>query len=290
MTNDLTDGLTADDAACSDLTADDLTAAAASMRLDVLRLAAKVGLEGKGAHIASSLSMVEIAAVLFLKVMRPQDVFVLSKGHGGLAYYTALKASGRITGVQLETYLSDGGDFPGQPRKSDEYGIAFSSGSLGMGLAYACGLALAAGRRGEDKRIYVLIGDGELNEGSNWEAVMFAKQQKLGNLIVLIDQNGMQLDGSSSDILDVDIQGAFGSFGWQTRICDGHCVRELVSAFDFSDAGDYDCDCEMPKAVFATTTKGKGVSFMENNNAWHHARLNHEQYQNALKELCVDGV
>lgn len=266
----------------------DLTAVADSMRLDVLRLAAKVGLEGKGAHIAPSLSMVEIAAVLFLKVMRPQDVFVLSKGHGGLAYYTALKASSRITDVQLETYLSDGGDFPGQPRKSREHGIAFSSGSLGMGLSYACGLALAARRRSEDKRVYVLIGDGELNEGSNWEAVMFAKQQKLGNLIAVIDQNGMQSDGSSSDILGVDMQGAFNAFGWQTRACDGHCVRELVSAFDFF--GFDDCGCEMPKAVFATTTKGKGVSFMENNNAWHHAHLNQKQYRNALKELCDDGV
>jgi transketolase len=247
------------------------------MRLNILRLAVRAGAEGKGAHIAPSLSMVEILAVLFTKVMRPQDVFILSKGHGGLAYYTALREAGIITGEQLDSFEIDGGDFPGQPSKKVENGIVFSSGSLGMGLSYACGLAAAAKKQCNNKKIFVLLGDGELNEGSNWEAVMFAMQQKLGNIIAVVDYNGMQSDGVSAEILSVDLESVFNAFGWQTRICNGHSVNELSAAYDFPES-------EMPKVILAKTVKGKGVSFMENNNVWHHNRLNNEQYQNAISE------
>jgi transketolase len=259
----------------------ELTVAAKSIRLNILRLAARAGAEGKGAHIAPSLSMAEILAVLFTKALRPQDVFILSKGHGGLAYYAALREAGIISDEQLDSFETDGGDFPGQPSRSAENSILFSSGSLGMGLSYACGLAIAAKKTGIDKHIYVLLGDGELNEGSNWEAVMFAKQQKLDNIIAVVDYNGMQSDGASTEILDVDLKNAFNAFGWRTRDCDGHSVDELAEAFHFSKG-------ESPFAVLARTIKGRGVSFMENNNAWHHNRLNDEQYQSAIKE--VDGV
>lgn len=261
----------------------ELNIAAKSMRLNILRLAAKAGAEGKGAHIAPSLSMVEILAVLFMKIIRPQDVFILSKGHGGLAYYTALKEAGIITDEQLDSFENDGGDFPGQPSKKNENGIVFSSGSLGLGLSYACGLAVAAKKQCNDKKIYVLLGDGELNEGSNWEAVMFAKQQKLGNIVTVVDYNGMQSDGASKEILSVDLERVFISFGWQTQVCDGHSINELISAYNSP-------ECGMPKVILAKTTKGKGVSFMENNNAWHHNRLNDEQYQNALKEVDCVGI
>jgi len=260
-----------------------LIAVAKSMRLNILRLAARAGVEGKGAHIAPSLSMVEILAVLFIKVMRLQDVFVLSKGHGGLAYYTALKEAGIITGEQLDSFETDGGDFPGQPSKKNENGIAFSSGSLGLGLSYACGLAIAAKRQCNDKKIYVLLGDGELNEGSNWEAVMFAKHQKLGNIVAVVDYNGMQSDGASKEILGMDLESMFKALGWQTRICNGHSIDELAAAFEFSER-------EVPNVILAKTIKGKGVSFMENNNVWHHNRLNDEQYQNALREVDNIGV
>ena len=260
-----------------------LNAAVKSMRLNILRLAAKAGTEGKGAHIAPSLSMVEILAVLFTEVIRPQDMFVLSKGHGGLAYYAALREAGIITGEQLDSFETDGGDFPGQPSKKVESGIMFSGGSLGMGLSYACGLAVAAKKHCKDRRIYVLLGDGELNEGSNWEAVMFAKQQKLGNIVAVVDYNGMQSDGVSAEILSVNIESVFNAFGWQTRICDGHSAGELSSAYDFSES-------ETPKVILAKTVKGKGVSFMENNNAWHHNRLNDEHYQNAIREVERVGI
>ncbi|MCL1955040.1 MAG: thiamine pyrophosphate-dependent enzyme [Spirochaetes bacterium] len=260
-----------------------LNAAAKSMRLNILRLVARAGAEGKGAHIAPSLSMVEILAVLFIKVIRLQDVFVLSKGHGGLAYYTALREAGIITGEQLDSFEIDGSDFPGQPSKRIENGIVFSSGSLGLGLSYACGLALAAKKQCNSKKIYVLLGDGELNEGSNWEAVMLAKQQKLGNIVAIVDYNGMQSDGASKEILDLDLESIFKAFGWQTRICDGHSIDELTAAFELSEG-------EVPNVILAKTIKGKGVSFMEKNNIWHHNRLNDEQYQNALREVDCVGI
>lgn len=256
---------------------------AKTMRSNVLRLAAKVGAEGKGAHIAPSLSIIEILAVLFKTVMRSCDVFVLSKGHGGLAYYSALREAGIITDAQLDSFETDGGDFPGQPTKNSQNGIIFSSGSLGMGLSYACGLALAAKRRRDGKTVYVLLGDGELNEGSNWEAIMFAKQQKLGNLVAIIDNNGMQSDGKSEEILDVDLRSAFNAFSWKTQFCDGHDIDDLTSALK-------PLDSDTPTAIFAKTIKGKGVSFMENNNVWHHNRLNDEQYQAAVKEGDTIGA
>lgn len=257
--------------------------AAKSMRSNVLRLAARAGAEGKGAHIAPSLSMVEILAVLFTEIMSPQDLFVLSKGHGGLAYYTALKETGFINDEQLNTFETDGGSLPGQPSKSVEHGIVFSSGSLGMGLSYACGLALASKKQGDNRNIYVLLGDGELNEGSNWEAIMLARQHNLDNVIAVVDYNGMQSDGMSENILDVDLERAFRSFGWQTEICNGHSVEELRIAFCARRYG-------VPLVVLAKTTKGKGVSFMENDNTWHHNRLGKEQYIEAMREVEVDEI
>ena len=261
----------------------ELIITAKAMRLNVLRLAANADAEGKGAHIAPSLSIVEILAVLFICVLRSQDDFILSKGHGGLAYYTALKEAKIITNELLDSFEEDGGDFPGQPSKNIQNGIICSSGSLGMGLSYACGLALVAKRKNDDRKIYVLLGDGELNEGSNWESVMFAKHQKLNNLVAVVDHNSMQSDGISSEIIDVDLEGVFKSFGWNVRSCDGHSVDELSNAFVISET-------EAPTVILAKTIKGKGVSFMENNNAWHHNRLNEEQYQNAIREVERRGV
>jgi len=257
---------------------DDLFTSAMDVRRNILSLAAKAGAEGKGAHIAPSLSIVEILTVLFSKIMRPQDKFILSKGHGGLAYYAALKEADVITDAQLSSFESDGGDFPGQPSKSDESHVVFSSGSLGMGFSYACGLALAAKKSNEDKMVYVLLGDGELNEGSNWEAVMFAKQQKLSNLVAVVDFNAMQSDGRTAEILDVDLESVFRAFGWQASLCNGHSINELSTAFECSED-------ERPRVILARTTKGKGVSFMENNNTWHHNRLSNEQYQTAIGEV-----
>jgi len=261
----------------------DLDTAAKALRLDVLKLAANAGAEGNAVHIAPALSIVEILAVIFGKTLRQNDIFILSKGHGGLAYYAALKEAGLISDEQLLTYSTDGSDFTAHPSKSIENGIVSSNGSLGMGLSYACGLALAAKKRGNDTLVYVLLGDGELNEGSNWEAIMFARQQKLGNLVAIVDRNGMQSDGSSSDIISVDHKSVFVSFGWQAQVCDGHSTDELAAALASPEN-------DLPKVIIAKTVKGKGVSFMENSNIWHHNRLSKEQYQNALREVNCVGV
>ena len=261
----------------------ELNAAAKSVRLSILQLAAQAGAAGKREHIAPALSMVEILAVLFTKTMRPQDVFILSKGHGGMAYYAALKEAGFINDKQLETFECDGTDFLGHPSKNIENNIIFSSGSLGMGLSYACGLAMAAKRQREDKKIYLLLGNGELNEGSNWESVMFAKHQKLGNIVAVVDNNSMQSDGASAEIMDVNLKDAFAAFGWNTHACDGHSTAELAAAFE-------DTKDDMPTVIVANTVKGKGVSFMENDNSWHHNRLDDEHYQNALQEVNGDGI
>lgn len=256
---------------------DQIKSASKRMRLDILRLAYKAG--KKGAHIAPSLSMVEILSALFLGVLRrDKDEFVLSKGHGGLCYYTALYQEGRITGEQLDTFEENGGDFPGQPSKSEENGIIYSSGSLGLGLSYACGIAWDAKRNGLDKKVYVLLGDGELNEGSVWESAMFASHQGLSNLIAVIDWNGMQSDGFSRDILSLDLETVWSSYGWNVIICDGHKEEELLDAFKCANS-------LRPTVILAKTVKGKGVSFMENDRSWHHNHLNEEQYRRAMGEV-----
>jgi transketolase len=260
----------------------EIESAARQMRLAILRLVHAAG--NKGAHVASPLSMVEIMASLLLGAMGRDDIFILSKGHGGLCYYAALKEAGRISGEQLDTFERDGGDFPGQPVKHLENGIVYSGGSLGMGLPYACGLALASKRKKEHKRIYVLLGDGELNEGSNWEAAMFARHQGLDNLTAVIDHNGMQSDGAAREILDVDWQALFRAHGWRVSLCDGHAADSLLGALTIRE------EDGKPKAVIAETIKGKGVSFIENNAIWHHSRLTKEQYNDAVREVLSHDI
>jgi transketolase len=258
--------------------ANNIEALAKSVRLSILRLANQSNKNGNGAHIAPSLSEVEILTVLFAEIIGENDLFVLSKGHGGLGYYAALKETGSLTAEQLDSFETNGGDFAGQPSKNANIGIVFSSGSLGMGLSYACGLALAAKKRSIDRKIYVLLGDGELNEGSNWEAAMFAAHNKLDNLVAIVDYNGMQSDGFSSDIMGLNLESIWKVFGWQTLSCDGNSVSAVREVFK-TNANDE------PVVILAKTTKGKGVSFMENNIAWHHSRLSDNQYEEAVKEV-----
>jgi len=246
------------------------------IRKNILRLAYKAG--KKGAHLAPSLSMAEIMTTLFCKVMdHDKDLFVLSKGHGGLCYYCAMKEAGLITEEQLNSFEDNGGYFPGQPSRAPGNQVQFSSGSLGMGLSYAAGLAWGAKKNQSDRQIYVLAGDGELNEGSNWEAAMFIPFNQLDNVTVVVDCNGMQSDGFSKDILSVDLPGLFKACKWDVVECNGHDIASLAEAFEKK--------CNAPKAVICHTVKGKGVSFMENDRTWHHNHLTEEQYQAALQEV-----
>ena len=235
------------------------------------------------------ISIIEITATLFGAIMRydrnnpewsERDRFILSKGHGVLGYYAALAEAGFVPTEDLLTFEKTESYLVGHPVINREKGIEFSNGSLGMGLSLGIGVALAGKRRNSEYKVYVLMGDGECNEGSVWEAAMAATHFKLDNLVAIIDKNNFQLGGPNSDIMSVgDLVAKWRSFGWDVVEVDGHNIGELYDAF---------CRVNIPKkpvAIVANTIKGKGVSFAENNNAWHHAVLTKSQYELAIAEL-----
>ncbi len=244
----------------------------------------------QGVHIGGALSCADILAVLYGGVMdynplkpldQNRDRLILSKGHDCLGLYAALNVAGFITNEELRTnYLQDDGFLPTHPVKNLEKGIECSSGSLGMGLAFGIGEALAAKMSGRNNRVFVIQGDGECDEGSCWEAFLAARQYKLNNLVLFIDKNGLQSDGATSDIMPIEIAQALRSLDWNVIEVDGHNVEELYKATENALKSK-----EKPSVIVASTIKGKGVSFMENNNAWHHGHLTEEQYQQAIEEL-----
>ncbi len=243
-------------------------------RLDILNAAFKAG--KTGAHIAPSLSDVDICLSILSDFDYAKDSFILSKGHGALGYYAAMHQHGIITDNQFDSFEENGGEFPGQPSRKDSNKIEYSSGSLGMGLPYALGVALA--KKSKAGKVYVVVGDGELNEGSNWEAIALAHRYHLGNLCVVVDNNSLQSDGKCDDIIGQDLNSLWVAYGWNVVRCNGHSIESLKIAFNNMIE-----DC--PLVVLASTVKGKGVSFMENNNAWHHAVLNEDDYQQAVNEI-----
>ena len=257
------------------------------MRRNALTMAHMAG--SNGAHLGAGLSIIEIMSTLYNGVMfydlqnpfsPDRDRFILSKGHGALGYYTALSSAGIISEEQLFTFEKNGGDFPGQPRKNLDLGIEFSGGSLGLGLSYGVGMALAGKKRAMKYNVFVLVGDGEINEGSVWEAAMSAVHFELQNLTVIVDANGMQSDGKTTEIMSNRLPEIWSGFGFNTVLVqDGHSIEELYDAFtSIFDNG-------MPKVIIANTVKGKGISFMENNNEWHHGVLNKEKYDLAMSEV-----
>jgi transketolase len=261
------------------------------MRRNAIDLAFKAG--PNGAHLGSGLSIIEITATLYGGIMRidpknpawpERDRFILSKGHGSLGYYTALFEAGLITREQLFSFEEDGGDLPGQPSMKQEFGIEFSSGSLGLGLSLGIGSALAGRIMGRTYRVFVLMGDGEINEGTVWEAAMAAAHYKLGGIIAIIDSNGMQSDGCNASIMSTDLRSMWGGFGWDTVGVDGHGIESIYDVL--KNAGQKPEG--PPLAVIAKTTKGKGISFMENNNEWHHNVLTKIRYDAAVAELPRD--
>jgi transketolase len=252
---------------------------AQEMRQDILRMGLQTGLNG--AHFGGGLSLVEIMAVLYKSVMRvnpaaprwpERDRFILSKGHGAMAYYAALKQAGFVTDEELMTFKSNQTFLYGHPSMNPDKGIEFSSGSLGLGLALGVGTAIGLRKRGNNQsRVFVLMGDGECGEGSVWESAASAAHFGLTNLVAVIDKNGLQYDGPTREVLNMDgMAEKWESFGWQARTVDGHDLAELLSAFE--DLGN------QPTVIVANTVKGKGVSFMENNPAWHHNRLTQAQF------------
>lgn len=244
---------------------------------------------GVSTHLGGGLSMVDIMAVLYGRILRyepdnprweDRDRFILSKGHGVLGYYPALLAAGIISDEVFETFQADGSDLIAHPVMNLDLGIESSNGSLGHGLSMGVGIAYAAKKRGKAFNTYIFMGDGETNEGSVWEAVMLAPHLKLDNLTTVVDHNKMQSDGASKEVLEVtNMAERFASFGWYTLEVDGHDIGALVEAFEDSNSQG------KPKAIVAHTVKGKGISFMENDNAWHHNRLTKTNYEAALEAL-----
>lgn len=263
----------------------EIEAMAKRMRLAALDMAYAAG-KG-GAHLGGGLSCIEIFAALYGGVLkfdtkRPcwedRDRFFVSKNHCVLAQFPALYEAGYIEEHDLYELTKDGGRINGYPRNV-ELGLEYSGGSLGMAISVAIGVALALRERKSDAHVYVFMGDGELNEGSVWEAFMSAAQYRLDNLTVIIDRNHLCYDGDTEDVMALEDLGAkFRAFNWDVEHCNGHDVKDLLRVITKNKLG-------LPYAVIAETVKGKGISFMENKAEWHHGVLNQKQYEQARAEL-----
>jgi transketolase len=271
-----------------DKTIDMCRNASKQMRIDVIRMTRHSG--NIGAHIGGSLSMIEIMAVLYNGVIKfkkddttweGRDRFILSKGHGVMAQYAAMKSIGLLSDDDLMTFKNNETRLYAHPSMNLQIGIEFSSGSLGQGLSLGVGTALALRKKNNySSHVYVLVGDGECNEGQIWEAAMAASHFKLNNLTVIVDKNKLQYDGETADVMNMDNFAAkWSAFGFETLTVDGHSVEQLLVAFRTG--------TNKPKAIIAETVKGKGVSFMENNPAWHNNRLTEDQYKQAMAEQGV---
>lgn len=257
------------------------------MRKKALDMALEAG--ASSSHLGGGVSIIDITATLYGAIMRydhnvpewsERDRFILSKGHGVLGYYTALSEAGFIPEEDLMTFEKSGSYLLGHPVINREKGIEFSNGSLGMGLSLGIGVALAGKFRKHMYRVYVLIGDGECNEGSIWEGAQAGAQYELDNLVVIIDRNSFQQTGTNREIMNIgDVAGKWDSFGWETKELDGHDITALFDTLKT------DRTSGKPLAVIANTIKGKGISFAENNNDWHHATLSKSLYEQAVEDI-----
>lgn len=242
----------------------------------------------RNTHLGGALSMVEVLTVLYRDIMKydfsnpaweERDRFILSKGHCALTLDAIMVENQVISEEDSLTYLQDGSAYGAHPVMNIEHGIESSSGSLGQGISMAVGLAKAAKILGKSHKIYTLVGNGECDEGSVWEAVMLAAQWKLDNLTVIVDDNKLQGDGYSEDIVDMsNLDERFAAFGFDVISVDGHNEDEIKAAFMSKSE-------KKPKVIIAHTVKGKGVSFIEDDNSWHHNRLTDEMYRKAIEEL-----
>ena len=245
---------------------------------------------GKSGHPGGALSASDILACLYFSELninpkKPQDPkrdrFVLSKGHSCPALYTAMAMRGYFDIKELKNFRKLGSLTQGHPDMKTMKGIDMSAGSLGQGFSVACGMALAGKLNGSDYRTYVMIGDGESQEGQIWEATMFAAHYKLDNLCLIIDNNGLQIDGRVKDVMNtMPYASKFKAFGWNTISIDGHNIEEILDAFEKARSVK-----NKPTVIIAKTVKGKGVSFMENQASWHGKAPNEEQYNQAKAEL-----
>lgn len=234
--------------------------------------------EAKVGHIGGNLSCLDALLVLHHSLLGPDDVFVLSKGHAAGALYTALWSCGRLSDEQLTQFHGEGSKLAGHPAAAWHEGIRFATGSLGHGLGLACGAALARKLSGAAGRVFCLMSDGEWQEGSVWESLIFAAHQNLDKLCVLIDANGLQGFGSVKDVASMqDLAPRLSSFKVDVENVDGHDPAALLRALKAPAKG--------PRFLVMNTVKGHGVSFMQNRMEWHYLPLDKQQYEAALKEL-----
>lgn len=240
-----------------------------------------------GSHIGGSFSLVEVYSVLFNSVLRgngkltsdDRDRLIVSKGHSALALFCLLESIGLISTEELNSFESNGSDYYAHAKRDISKGIEFSGGSLSLGISYAVGVALACKDKKIDNHLFVILGDGECDEGLVWEAAMSIANFSLNNITLIVDKNGLQSDGFTKDVMNhFSLSNKFTSFGFHTVEVNGHSEDELLKAFNNRDK-------DRPNAIIARTIKGKGVSFMENERSWHHNVLNQSHYQLALDEL-----
>ncbi len=257
------------------------------LRVEIVKM---IGEAGSG-HPGGSLSQVELLAALYFRVLRhdprnPQspdrDRFILSKGHGCPALYAVLAEAGYLDRSVLATLRKLGSPLQGHPDKRFLNALEANTGSLGQGLSIGIGMALAARLDRKDYHTFVMAGDGEIQEGQNWEAAMFAAYHKLNNLTLIVDYNHQQLDGFLKDILDpAPLREKFDAFGWRAVEIDGHTFDQVIPALEEARAA----KGNRPTCIVANTIKGKGVSFMENNPEWHGVAPKPDQVAAAIAEL-----
>jgi transketolase len=259
---------------------------ARQVRLDIVEMLFRAG----SGHLGGSLSAADILVALFFGKMRlkpedpcwrERDRFILSKGHGAPAYYAILARLGYYPREELLTLRQFGSILQGHPDSSCTPGVEIPTGSLGQGLSIANGLALATRLNGAGSRVYVLLGDGEVQEGQIWEAAMTAGHYGLDNLTAILDRNRLQIDGRTAEVMSIEpLAQKWEAFGWHTLQVDGHSIPELLAAFT---------QCEQvkgrPSMIIARTVKGKGVSIFEDQKKYHGVAPTEEEYHQALKEL-----
>jgi transketolase len=260
----------------------DAIALSSAVRRHVLRCSKQAGV----GHIGSALSIADIIGVLYggyLRIASPSDPdrdrFILSKGHAALALYAALYERGWISAESLMSYCADGTLLGVHPEHSVP-GVDFSTGSLGHGLPLGTGAALAARMQHSSRRTVVLLSDAECNEGSLWEAVMFAAHHRLDGLVALIDDNGQQALGRTVDVLNLEpLERRWSAFGWDACVVDGHDAQAMTDALASFE------HTRLPHVLICRTTFGKGISFMERQIKWHYWPLSNEEYERAIEEL-----
>jgi|SRR3990172_864603 len=253
----------------------------------IRRLIIEIACRSRSAHVGSSLSCVDILTTLYFHAMnidkrdwKNRDIFVLSKAHAAMALYATLACKGVISKKKLFGYMQDDGTLPAHLDRFTAQGIEVSAGSLGHGFNIAIGMAYGYKLRGDGRRVFTLIGDGESEEGSIWEGALFASRLKLDNLTVIMDRNDLQGYGRPSELCYFEpMEDKWKAFGWKALRVDGHSFIELKGALKGREKG-------KPKVIIADTTKGKGVPFMEDEMKWHYFIVTDDLREEAMRYLC----